>query len=179
MGDIKFGSRHLERVEVRLLEVRGRGNTGYWLFEANAIETLPIRKRPVRFIVKFMPAARKYLRVFACASGEQGPVVPKNISDGFENYVRGEYEKRGGKEYRFTRQGPAFLIQQVADLLLSREIEPDETTVDELRQIILAYFTDRTDLVSRCEKEATQYWFGDDYTGRFFVSEVLPVETEN
>ena len=171
-----FQSRQFDRVEVRLLEVRGRGNTGYWLFETTARETLPMRKRPVRFVVKFMPAARKYLRVFSAVPCEQTTAVPQPIAVQFESFVKEEYEKRAGKEYRFTKQGPAFLIQQVADLLLSREIEPEEKTVDELRQMIGAYFTDRADLVARCAKEAAQYWFGDDFTGRFFVTEVLPAQ---
>lgn len=169
-----FPNRHFERVEVRNLEIRGRGNTGYWLFEVTATETLPIRTRQVRFVVRFIPSARKYLRVFSVNAPEH-LTVPAPVAEGFEAFVKEEYRKRGGREYRMKGQGPVFLLNQLSTLLLTHDPEPEEQTSAELRAIIEAHFKDRPDLVARCKSEAKQYYFGDDFTGKFFLTETLPV----
>lgn len=177
MGNLKerFADRTFEGTEVRFLELRGTGITGKWLFEIRALERVDDAVKRTRFLIEFLPKVIRLSRLGMVGQGSAladlvGLIeVPEEMKVAFDQYIRKECERRR-VNLRRTRQGPAYLLRQLATLLVNAEIQPSEEAEREVLAVIRKHLEHPT-FIHRVSGSTDQYHFGDEYVGRFFMKE--------
>lgn len=173
----RFADRTFEGTDVRFLEIRGTGITGKWLFEIRALERVGPYTKRTRFVVEFLPKALRLSRLGLAGWGSQigtGEMtglleVPEEIKSAFEAHIRQECERRR-VTLRRTRQGPGYLLRQLATLLINAEIRPAAKTEQEVLDIIRRHLENPA-FIHRVKGATDQYHFGDEHIGRFFMKE--------
>lgn len=175
----EFSSRTFRNVRVTDLSIRGTGVTGKWLLRLEAEEQGPEKAIPAAFAIEFLPGHIKYCRVnmigeaaadAACGADALLP-VPEEVQEAFDLYVRRECERRR-LPMRRTRQGPRYMIRQLATLIVQQQTQPSDSLRQEVERYIFSHFLERPEFVSRVANSARQYHFGDPITGRFFMTEI-------
>lgn len=179
MGNLneRFSDRTFEGTEVRFLEMRGTGITGKWLFEIRALEQAGGNQKRTRFLVEFLPKARRLSRLGMIGQGGEYTMadlvglvdVPDDLKAEFERHIRQECERRR-VTLRRTRQGPGYLLRQLATLLVNAEIRPSMEAEQEVTGIIKRHLENPI-FIHRVSGAMDQYHFGDEYVGRFFMKE--------
>lgn len=180
MGNLKerFADRKFEGTEVRFLEMRGTGITGKWLFEIRALEQAGDSVKRTRFLVEFLPKAMRLSRMgmVGQGSGETSLAdlvglveVPEELKTAFDQHIRKECERRR-TTLRRTRQGPAYLLRQLATILVNREVQPSLEAEQEVIEVIRQHLENPV-FIHRVSGSTDQYHFGDEYVGRFFMKE--------
>ncbi len=172
----RFSDRTFEGTEVRFLEIRGTGITGKWLFEIRALEQVGTQKKRTRFLVEFLPKAIRYSRIGMIGQGDIemndliGLIeVPDDLKMAFDQYIRQEFERRR-IQLRRTRQGPAYMLRQLATLLVNAEIKPGHALEQEVLGFIKSHLENPI-FIYNVSNATDQYHFGDEQLGRFFLKE--------
>lgn len=173
----RFADRTFEGTEVRFLEIRGSGTTGKWLFEIRALERTGAHTKRTRFVVEFLPKAYRLSRLGMVGQGSEIGMeemtglleVPEEIKTAFEGHIRQECERRR-ITLRRTRQGPGYLLRQLATLLINAEIRPAAKAEREVLDIIRRHLENPV-FIHRVKGATDQYHFGDEQVGRFFMKE--------
>lgn len=173
----RFSDRVFDGVEVRFLEIRGTGITGKWLFEIRASEHTGGQKKQTRFLVEFLPKTFRFSRLGLIGQGAEVGYeeltglldVPQEIKDGFDQHIRRECERRRLK-LRRTRQGPSYMIRQLATLLINSEIKPAPAVEQQVLAMIERNLENPV-FIHRVAGSTDQFHFGDEYIGRFFMKE--------
>lgn len=170
--------RVFKRPAVELLSIRGTGCTGKWVLKVETGEEGPAGLKRKSFVVEFMPKNFRHCRIGLLGAGgattEAGTglvMVPESIGEAFESFIREQYALRK-TAMRRTRQGPRYLINVMATMLLNEDLTPDESAVEEISAYILRHFSS-PQFIQRCVgKSNNHYHFGDESIGRFFMVEV-------
>ena len=173
----RFADRTFEGTDVRFLEIRGTGITGKWLFEIRALERAGAHVKRTRFVVEFLPKAYRLSRLGLVGQGSDIGIgdmtglleVPDAIQTAFEDYIRQECARRR-VTLRRTRQGPGYLLRQLATLLVNAEIRPAPEAEQEVLGIIRRHLENPV-FIHRVKGATDQYHFGDEHVGRFFMKE--------
>ncbi len=173
----RFADRLFEGTEIRFLEIRGTGITGKWLFEIRALERAGAHTKRTRFLVEFLPKAYRLSRLGLLGQGSGLGIgeltglldVPEAIKTAFDQYIRQECERRR-IPLRRTRQGPGYLLRQLATLLINSEIQPAPEAEQEVLGIIRRHL-ENPEFIYKVNGQLNQYHFGDEHIGRFFMKE--------
>lgn len=180
MGNLKerFSDRAFEGTEIRFMEMRGTGITGKWLFEIRALERVGDGVKRTRFLIEFLPKAMRLSRLGMVGQGSgEGSLadlvglveVPEDLKAAFEQLIRDECNRRR-TQLRRTRQGPAYLLRQLATLLVNGAIRPSFEAEQEVLAVIRLHLENPI-FIHRVSGSTDQYHFGDEYVGRFFMKE--------
>ena len=173
----RFADRLFEGTEIRFLEIRGTGITGKRLFEIRTLERAGAHTKRTRFLVEFLPKAYRLSRLGLLGQGSGLGVgeltglldVPEAIKTDFDQYIRQECERRR-LPLRRTRQGPGYLLRQLATLLINSEIQPAPEAEQEVLDIIRRHM-ENPEFIYKVNGALNQYHFGDEHVGRFFMKE--------
>lgn len=174
----RFADRTFEGTDIRFLEIRGTGITGKWLFEIRALEKAGAYTRRARFVVEFLPKAYRLSRLGMLGQGSDPATfiglleVPEDLKSAFDAYIRQECERRR-TTLRRTRQGPGYLLRQLATLLINAEIRPAPEAEQEVLGIIRRHL-ENPGFIYPVKGVPNQYHFGDEHIGRFFLKETAP-----
>ena len=173
----RFQDRTFEQPEIHFLEIRGTGITGKWLFEIRALEKAGPHTRRARFLVEFLPKARRLSRLAMVGQGPELSLeeatgllaVPDDLKTAFERFIIAECARRR-TALRRTKQGPGYLLRQLATLLVNHEVRPSAQAEQELTGIIRRYL-EQPAFIHRVSGATDKYHFGDEHIGRFFLKE--------
>lgn len=179
----RFADRTFEGTEVQFLEIRGTGITGKWLFEIRALERAGAHTKRTRFLVEFLPKAYRLSRLGMVGQGSEIGIeeltglleVPEEIKTAFDQHIRQECARRR-ITLRRTRQGPGYLLRQLATLLINSEIQPSPKAEEEVRGIIQSHL-ENPEFIYKVNGANGQFHFGDDHIGRFFIKETPAYQT--
>lgn len=164
-----------DRVVINFLSVRGTGITGKWLLEMLAESAC----EKSRYLIEFMPKRMKHTRLGMLAGGAMAAPecaealrVPDATKTAFAAWV-GEQCYLRGVSMRRTRQGPGWMLDQLGNLLLNQDIAPSDETLAEVEGYIRWHLTN-PHAIRPVAGNVKQFYFGDEETGRFFMTETPP-----
>lgn len=157
------------RIEVNFLSVRGTGLTGKWHLEL-LCESGDGR---ARYLVEFLPQKTRYTRSSMVNGAAEIPPVPRDLKNQFHEFIQEQCTRRG-LPLRRTRQGPGWMLDQVASLLVNQEIEPGPEKIREVTDYI-RWHLENPAYILPVEQKPKMFHFGDPEKGRFFLTETPPV----
>jgi hypothetical protein len=95
--------------------------------------------------------------------------VPEDLKTAFERFISAECARRR-TALRRTKQGPGYLLRQLATLLVNHELRPSAQAEQEVADIIRRYL-EHPAFIHRVSGATDKYHFGDEHIGRFFLKE--------
>ena len=161
-----------KRVEVKFISIRGTGITGKWHLEATSEGGDAVCEGRFRYLIEFLPKRFRFTRLGLMGEGERQVTVPADLKAAFDVFVRTKCQDRG-LPMRRTRQGPGYLMDQLANLLVFQDLEPGEAILNEIELYIRWHF-ENPDYIRNVVANPKQFHFGDDETGLFVLTETPP-----
>lgn len=161
-----------KRVEVNFISIRGTGITGKWHLEAVSKDGDSLSGGHFRYLIEFLPKRFRFTRLGLMGEGERQVSAPAEIKSAFDAFVRTKCQERG-LPMRRTRQGPGYLMDQLANLLVFQELEPGDAILNEIELYIRWHF-ENPDYIRNVVANPKQFHFGDDETGLFVLTETPP-----